>query len=308
MTALRISTGASLAAIDIGSNSFRLEVGRVVSPSRIAREVYLKEIIRQGKALDAAGNLSQDAMVRGWACLQRFGDELARLRPDRVRAVATATLREARNRDEFVQRGSELLGVPIEVISGIEEARLIFQGVVRMLPESDERRLVVDIGGRSTELILGQRYVANTLQSYGVGSVAWSQRHFSDGAFTPQAFAEGEASARAALAEVPQRYARAAWDVAYGASGTVGAVADALTAAGWEKDIITPEGLHWLRQQVLLAGHVDRLQLTGVKDDRRSVIGGGLCVMQALFDLLHVSRMQAADGALRQGVLYENLI
>lgn len=308
MTASRISNGACLAAIDIGSNSFRLEVGRVVAGNRIERVAYLKEIIRQGKALDAAGNLSQDAMERGWACLERFGAELRRLRPQQVRAVATATLRDANNRAAFVQRGSALLGAPIEVISGLEEARLIFQGVVRMLPTSDERRLVVDIGGRSTELILGQRYVASILESYSVGSVAWSMQFFPDGAFTPQRFSEGEAAARLALAEVAGRFTQPAWEVAYGASGTVGAVADALTAAGWEKDVITPDGLHWLRQQVLAAGRVDRLQLAGVKDDRRSVIGGGLCVMQALFDLLQIPRLVAADGALRQGVLYEFLL
>lgn len=166
--------GTLLAAVDLGSNSFRLEIG-LYEHGRIQRVDYLKETVRQGSGLDREHNLSLEAMQRGWDCLARFAERLADFPRARVRAVATQTLREARNRDVFLHRGSELLGHPIDVISGPEEARLIYQGVARLLPQSDEKRLVVDIGGRSTELILGQRFRPEAVASFRVGSVAWAR-------------------------------------------------------------------------------------------------------------------------------------
>ncbi|MCX7234273.1 MAG: exopolyphosphatase, partial [Burkholderiales bacterium] len=143
-----------LAAIDLGSNSFRLEIGQV-EQGLFQRTEYLKETVRQGNGLDEDRNLTTQAMQRGWDCLARFGERLAGFKSHEVRAVATQTLREARNRDEFLRRGVAMLGFPIDVISGREEARLIYQGVSQALPPSDDRRLVVDIGGRSTEIVLG---------------------------------------------------------------------------------------------------------------------------------------------------------
>ena len=188
-----------LATIDLGSNSFRLEISRCAH-GRIERVQYLKEIVRQGNGLDDSGNLSLDAMQRGWDCLARFAQ----------------TLREAHNRGVFLQRGAALLGCPIELLSGAEEARLIYQGVAWLLPASSERRLVLDIGGRSTELILGQHGTAHATASFPVGSVTWSMRHFADGALTTSAFASAVASAKAALAPALAVYQRSAWQVAYG--------------------------------------------------------------------------------------------
>ena len=165
-----MQNGTRLAAVDLGSNSFRLEIGRY-EHGQISRTDYLKETVRQGAGLDANRNLTREAMERGWDCLARFGERLAGFQAKNVRAVATQTLREARNRDVFIQRAGELLGFPIDVISGPEEARLIYQGVARLLPQSAERRLVIDIGGRSSELILGQQYVASVTSSFRVGSV-----------------------------------------------------------------------------------------------------------------------------------------
>src|SRR6218665_786980 len=169
--------GTRLAAVDLGSNSFRLEIGRYEF-GHIQRVEYLKETVRPGNGLDEDQQLTRAAMERGWACLARFGERLAGFPRAQVRAVATQTLREARNREEFLSRGSAVLASPIDVVSGAEEARLIYQGVARLLPQSDERRLVVDIGGRSTELILGQQFSPQAVASYQVGSVAWSQRYF----------------------------------------------------------------------------------------------------------------------------------
>ncbi len=301
-----MQNGTLLAAVDLGSNSFRLEIGRF-DHSQIHRTEYLKETVRQGNGLDADRNLTLEAMQRGWDCLARFGERLAGFEKTQVRAVATQTLREARNRDVFLDRAHKILGFPIDVISGREEARLIYQGVAHMLPQSDERRLVVDIGGRSTEMILGQGLEARTMESYRVGSVAWSMKYFPAGQFTPRAFELAEIAAKAVLDEAVNSYQADAWDVAYGASGTIGAVSDVLTAAGWPPGFVTREGLDWLLDRLLKAQSAERVKLDGMKDDRRAVIGGGVTVLRAVFGLLNIEQMEAAQGALRHGVLYDLL-
>ncbi|MCY7317588.1 MAG: Ppx/GppA family phosphatase [Ramlibacter sp.] len=301
-----MNEGTLLAAVDLGSNSFRLEIGRL-DHGQLQRIQYLKETVRQGNGLDEARNLTREAMQRGWDCLARFGERLAGFKQAQVRAVATQTLREARNRDAFLERAHSILGFPIDVISGREEARLIYQGVARLLPQSDERRLVVDIGGRSTELILGHRHAADVTESYRVGSVAWSMKHFAEGQFSESAFAKAEVAAKAVLDEALGAYRRADWDVAYGSSGTIGAVADVLGAAGRPPGLIDRAGLAWLRERLIAARTADKLRLDGIKEDRRTVIGGGLSVLQAVFDLLEIDAMQAAQGALRHGVLYDLL-
>ncbi|MBE7941282.1 MULTISPECIES: exopolyphosphatase [Ramlibacter] len=301
-----MQNGTLLAAVDLGSNSFRLEIGRL-ELGQIRRTEYLKETVRQGGGLDEARNLTPEALQRGWDCLARFAERLAGFRKSQVRAVATQTLREARNRDVFLQRAHQILGFPIEVISGREEARLIYQGVAHLLPQSQERRLVVDIGGRSTELILGQGYEARVMESYRVGSVAWSMRYFPEGQFTADAFSAAEIAAKAVLDEALGAYDPGLWDVAYGSSGTIGAVADVLQAAGWEGPGISRAGLDWLHERLLAARSADRVRMDGLKDDRRPVIGGGVSVLRAVFDLLSIDRMEAAEGALRHGVLYDLL-
>ncbi len=301
-----MQNGTLLAAVDLGSNSYRLEIGRF-DHGQIHRTEYLKETVRQGNGLDEERNLTPEAMQRGWDCLARFGERLAGFRKAQVRAVATQTLREARNREAFLARAHSILGFPIDVISGREEARLIYQGVAHLLPQSDERRLVVDIGGRSTELILGQRFAADTTESYRVGSVAWSMKHFAEGQFTQGAFARAEVAAKAVLDEALGSYRRSDWDVAYGASGTIGAVADVLGAAGRPAGVIDRDGLAWLQERLLAARSADKLKLDGIKEDRRVVIGGGVSVLRAVFDLLEIDVMHSALGALRHGVLYDLL-
>lgn len=301
-----MQNGTFLAAVDLGSNSYRLEIGRY-SHDQIHRAEYLKETVRQGNGLDDARNLSADAMQRGWDCLARFAERIGVFKKAQVRAVATQTLREARNRDEFLTRARQLLGFPIDVISGREEARLIYQGVAHLLPQSDERRLVVDIGGRSTEMILGQRFEAMVTESYRVGSVAWSMKYFPQGQFVAKAFKSAEIAAKAVLEEALTAYPRDSWDVAYGSSGTIGAVGDILAAAGWQPGSITRTGLDWLHERLLDARSADRVRLVGLRDDRRPVIGGGVSVLRAVFELLDIEEMQAAQGALRHGVLYDML-
>ncbi|RRD58017.1 Ppx/GppA family phosphatase [Comamonadaceae bacterium OH2545_COT-014] len=302
-----MQNGTLLAAVDLGSNSFRLEIARL-EHGQIRRAEYLKETVRQGNGLDADRRLSQDAMQRGWNCLARFGERLAGFKPAHVRAVATQTLREARNRDEFLATGEKLLGFPIDVIAGREEARLIYQGVAHLLPQSDERRLVVDIGGRSTEIIIGQGYTAQQMASYRVGSVAWSMRYFPEGVFSARAFDTAEIAAKAVLDEA-LAYTQGQWDVAYGSSGTVGAVADALRLAGRADadGTITHDNLRWLRERLIKARRADALRLDGIKEERKAVIGGGLSVLLAVFDLLGIDALHRGHGALRHGALYDLL-
>jgi exopolyphosphatase/guanosine-5'-triphosphate,3'-diphosphate pyrophosphatase len=299
-----MNNGTLLAAVDMGSNSFRLEIGRH-DHGHIQRVEYLKEMVRQGGGLGEDKNLSDLAMQRGWDCLARFAERLKGFDKAQVRAVATQTLREARNRDAFIERAQQILGFPIEVISGLEEARLIYQGVTRLLPQSDERRLVVDVGGRSTELIMGQGFQPKAMESFRLGSVSWSARYFADHQFTPQAFQTAEIAAKAVLDEALDIFPRNLWDVAYGSSGTVGAIADALAANGRDGDTITRDSLDWLLEKLLKAQTADNVRLEGIKDDRKLVIGGGLSVLRAIFDLFNIEHMVAAQGALRQGALYD---
>ncbi|HUP07448.1 MAG TPA: Ppx/GppA phosphatase family protein [Caldimonas sp.] len=292
-----------LAAVDMGSNSFRLEIGQVVG-SRYRRIEYLKETVRLGAGLDADGMLGEEASARGLACLDRFARRLEGLQPSQVRAVATQTLREARNRDLFLARAQQALGVPIEVISGREEARLIYAGVARLQP-SAVPRLVIDIGGRSTEMILGKGAKPVHAESFQVGSVSLSMRYFPDGRYTEQGFREAQVAAGAELEEGLEPFAARHWREALGSSGTVGAVSQVLAASGIDDGRITPAGLRWLMEQCLRAGHMDRLLLPGLKDERRAVLGGGLAILYTLSAQFGIVALQPARGALRQGVIFD---
>ncbi len=301
-----MNDGQSIAAIDLGSNSFRLEIGRVAH-GQVERVEYLKETVRLGAGLDNESRLSQAAMQRGWDCLARFAERVRGFAPQQVRAVATQTFREASNRAEFLLPAHRVLGFPIEVISGREEGRLIYSGVAHLLPEADERRLVVDIGGRSTELVLGRGYVPRKVESYPVGSVNLSMRFFPDGRLSRATLDAAMLAAQAVLEDALGFLAEKSWDMAYGSSGTVGAIADVLAANGMGERVITATGLDWLTEQLARAGHVDKVRLAGLKDDRRLVVGGGVSTLRAVFALVGLETMHDARGALRHGVLYEML-
>jgi len=294
---------APLAAIDMGSNSFRVEIGQILH-GRYRRSKYLKETVRLGAGLDADHRLTEATMQRGLACLARFAETLRGFEPAQVRAVATQTLREARNRDDFLQRAQEALGYPIEVISGREEARLIYAGVAHLQPSSTPR-LVIDIGGRSTEMILGHDRTPVSAESFKVGSVSLSLRWFPDGRFTPQAFRDAQVAAGAELEEALQLFAPVYWREALGSSGTAGAVSQVLQAAGVTDGRITAEALRWCIEQCLAAGDVTRLQLPSLADDRKAIIGGGLCLLYTILNHFDIKELKPAKGALRQGVIVD---
>ena len=301
-----MQSGNRIAAVDLGSNSFRLEIGRI-EHGEFLRTEYLKETVRQGGGLDESRNLTPQAMQAGWDCLARFGERLAGFKPTEVCAVATQTLREARNREEFLQRANQVLGFPIDVISGREEARLIYQGVAQLLPASEERRLVIDIGGRSTELIIGKGRTPAVMESFRLGSIGWSKRFFPEGQFTRKAFEIAEVAATAVLDEAFDAYHPDNWDAAYGSAGTVGAIGDVLIAAGWPSGTITQEGLDWILERLVAAQSAERLRLPGMREDRKAIIGGGVSVMRAVFRLLGIQRMEMAAGGLRHGLICDLL-
>ncbi|OWQ87620.1 exopolyphosphatase [Roseateles aquatilis] len=297
-----------LAAIDMGSNSFRLEIAQL-QDGQYRRQDYLKETVRLGAGLDAQSMLTEEAAQRGLDCLRRFADRLADLPTRQVRAVATQTLREARNRNAFLARAEEVLRHPIEVISGREEARLIYAGVAR-LQTAEDPRLVIDIGGRSTETILGRGPQPLRAESFQIGSVSLSMRFFPDGRFTAEAFRAAQVAAGAELEDAMTQFARSTsqprWRQALGSSGTVGAVAQILAANGISPDgSITLDGLRWCIEQCLSAGRMDALKLAGLKEDRRAVVGGGLCILYTLLTHFDIDRLYPARGALRQGVIFD---
>ncbi len=293
-----------LAAIDMGSNSFRLEIGQLVDDGRYRRIDYLKETVRLGGGLDAAGFLGEEAANRGLECLARFARRLEGFADSQVRAVATQTLREAKNRNAFLARAQSALGRPIEIISGREEARLIYAGVARLQP-STVPRLVIDIGGRSTEMILGRGEQPTRAESFQVGSVSLSMKYFPEGRFSERAFREAQVAAGAELEEAIGPFASSHWREALGSSGTVGAVSQVLAASGSGNGAVTPEGLRWLMQRCLEAGSADKLDLPGLKDDRRAVIAGGLSLLYTLAMNFGIAELLPARGALRQGVIFD---
>ncbi|ARP87556.1 exopolyphosphatase [Bordetella genomosp. 9] len=299
-----------LAAVDLGSNSFRLSIGRVVQQEGAA-QIYqidrLKETVRLAAGLDADKRLSADAVGRAIEVLERFGERLRSFHPSRVRAVATNTFRVARNTAEFLPQAEAALGFPIEVIAGREEARLIFSGVVHTLPPSPNKRLVIDIGGGSTEVIIGKGYEPGLMSSLYMGCVSYSRQFFGDGVVDAHQMKLAELAARREAEVIARQYRKMGWKEAYGSSGTAKALYAILTECGFSDRGITRAGLNKLKERIIRSGRVIPSELPGIKLERADVLPGGLAIMSALFDELNIDVMHTGDGALRLGVLYDLL-
>lgn len=293
-----------VAAVDLGSNSFRLQLGRVVD-EHIYPLDSLKEPVRLGAGLGPDKLLDEASQARALDCLRRFGERLRGMDSHAVRAVGTNALRVAKNAPRFLSRAEEALGFPIEIVAGREEARLIYLGVSHSLPPSPAPRLVVDIGGGSTEFIIGRGYEPELMESLYMGCVSYSLRYFPDGQITKSRLRDAELAARRELQTIVREFARSLWSEAVGSSGSARALGDIIGLAGWSDGSISLDGLEKLRGAMLKAGHIDRLQLDGLRADRRPVLLGGFSIMYAVFRELGVERMILADGALRLGVLYD---
>jgi exopolyphosphatase/guanosine-5'-triphosphate,3'-diphosphate pyrophosphatase len=295
-----------LAVVDLGSNSFRLEIGRVEG-DQIYRLDTWRETLRFGAGLDPQGRIRSSAMKAALECLARFRERLAGLHPSAVRAVATNTFRVAKNAREFLPQAERALGFPIDVIGGHEEARLIYLGVAHELPRSLDPRLVVDIGGGSTEFIIGRGLEPERLESLKIGCVGLTQRFFREGRITAEAFAAAETAARVEIEAIAREFGPGHWREAYASSGTAAALAEILEQNGFSGGGITPVGLARLKQRMLAARHIARLSLHALKPERAPVLAGGLAIMTAAVTELQIKRIDPVGGALRLGVLYDLL-
>lgn len=295
---------STIAAVDLGSNSFRLQVGRVVD-DQIYPLDSLREPVRLAAGLAVDKRLDEGAQARAIEALARFGERLRGMPQAAVRAVGTNTLRVAKNSREFMPRFEAALGFPIEVVAGREEARLIYLGVAHSLPPSPESRLVVDIGGGSTELIIGAGHQPHRLESLYMGCVSYSLRHFPGGRIGKSELKQAETAARIELEAVKKQFSRKHWRQAVGSSGTARAIGDILEGNGWSADGITRDGLEKLRAAMLKAGDASRLDLPGLKEDRVAVLPGGVAIMSAVFSELDIEHMALATGAMRQGILWD---
>jgi exopolyphosphatase/guanosine-5'-triphosphate,3'-diphosphate pyrophosphatase len=264
-------------------------------------------MVRLADGLDDRQLLSIDAQWRALACLRRFGQRLRELDSEDVRVVGTNTLRAADNAAGFIEQAEQALGHPIDIISGIEEARLIYLGVARSRGSDDERRLVVDIGGGSTELILGSALDASRMNSFYMGCVSMSRQFFADGKVSERAMVAAETSARQELEPVENMYLRDHWDTALGASGTIKAAARIAFENGWckEEGVVTKSALKQLKKALLEAGRIDKLALKGLDDNRRPVLSGGIAILRAVFSTFRIDAMRVSSGALREGLLYD---
>ena len=298
------SNDLPVAAVDLGSNSFHMVIAQ---PDGLELRVLdrVRERVQLAGGLDEQRNLTDEAQERALACLARMEQRLRGVPPERIRAVGTNALRRARNARAFLERARAALGRPIEVISGLEEARLIYLGVADTLPANGARNLVVDIGGGSTECVIGEGFDVIEADSLHMGCVQWTRRFFPSGALKRKAMRRAEIAARAELQTLERRFRALSWDASVGASGTVETAAAVLRTKGWADGTITAAGLVRLRRALLAAGHVRDVRLPGVKPERAAVLPGGLAILLAVFEALGLDALSYSPGALREGVLHD---
>ena len=292
------------AAVDLGSNSFRLHIGRHDGESiRIIKSA--RDPIRLGAGLDSKGCLTEQAMQRAIECLARFKEILATYPLDAVRVVATNTLRIAKNANAFLPAAERAIGYPIEIISGEEEGRLIYMGVASTVAASDERRLVLDIGGGSTELILGRGQEIERVESFSIGTVKQSLSFFPGGLIDAASFDAAILSARSHFEDAAPPYHPQYWSVAYGSSGTMRAIADAISKNGLGDGTLSSNSVEALKARLIQFGHTSRIELAGMKPDRAAVIVGGLAILIGLMQELGIKSIAPIEAGLRVGVLWD---
>ena len=294
----------SYAAVDMGSNSFHMIVANY-NDGRLQVIDRLKETVRLASGLDHNNFLTEESMERAIKCLEKFGQRIREIPRTNVRAVGTNTLRKARNGNYFLNRAAETLGHPIEIISGLEEARLIYLGVAHSVYDSKDRRLVIDIGGGSTELILGRDFQPLTMESLYMGCVSISRDFFDSGEITAKRMRNAILFARQELESIEAPYIKTGWDSVLGSSGSILSIKEVVRNQGWCDSGIDSASLDKLREVLIALGDVGHINFSCVNDDRRPVFTGGVAILSAVFEALKIDRINTSDGALREGLLHD---
>src|SRR5438552_3055285 len=300
----------TLAAVDLGSNSFHLQIGRVVD-GQIYPLDALREVLRLGAGLTAEKRIDRGTQAQALETLARFAERLRGFPRQAVRAVGTNALRVAKNSPQFLREARQVLGFPIEVISGREEARLIYLGVAHSLPAAagpqHTRRLVIDIGGGSTEIIIGTGFESQLTESLYMGCLSYSLKFFADGKIDKPRMKAAEVAARQELAGIVRGYRALGWDEAVGSSGTARSMENILRENGFAEEGITRDGLDKLRSLLIKEEEADPDRIAGLRANRAPVLPGGVAIMGAAFDEFGLEAIKVSDGALRHGVLYDLL-
>jgi len=297
----------TIAAIDLGSNSFHMIVARVDDQGNFSMVDQIKEMVRLRGGLDSENNMDEAVAQRALDCLQRFGDRVRHLEKGTVRAAGTNTLRSMRTSSDFLRQGAEALGHKIEIIPGREEARLVYLGVSHTLSDDKGKQLVIDIGGGSTEFIIGKKFEPLKLESLNMGSVSATQRFFADGDLSKENWQAADTALRLEIMPIARIFSAKNWKRAIGSSGTIKAARNIIQALEIEKFGITLKGLYAVRDRMIAMKTIDQLALEGLKDDRAPVFAGGLAIIIAVFEALKIEHMGVSDGALREGLLYDML-
>jgi exopolyphosphatase/guanosine-5'-triphosphate,3'-diphosphate pyrophosphatase len=299
-----LKDGDLLAAVDLGSNSFHMVVARfMLGQLRIVDRI--KEHVRLAEGLDGTGGLDEDALARALDCLSRFGQRLANVPRKRVRAIATNTVRQLRNPQSFLAPAEAALGHDIEIVAGREEARLVYLGVAHGNPPRGKRRLVMDIGGGSTEFIIGAGFEALERESLQMGCIATTRRFFADGKLNRKRWKDAQTEVTAEFQQFAATYRNLGWQEAYGSSGTIKAIGEMCLAMRLTRGAVTDTALAEIRDRLLDFDRIEDIKLPGLPADRRPVIAGGLLILDAAFAELGLKRMQVSENALREGVLYD---
>ena len=298
--------GETFAAIDLGSNSFHAVIARYEHGTLHVID-RLKEMVRLAEGVDRDGRLSSAVEQRALKCLARFGERIRALPAGNVRAVGTNALRQMRDGWKFLDQAEARLGQPIEIVSGQEEARLIYLGVAHGISERGNQRLVIDIGGGSTEFVVGRDFSPVMLESLYFGCVGIAQRYFPDGKITEKRWHKAHTAVAVELQRIADAFRACGWQEVLGSSGTMKAVRNVVVAQQWSERGITPASIVQLRERLLQAGATEDLSLAGLSARRRPVFASGVVIIEACLQLLDIDRIIVTDYALREGLLYDML-
>ncbi len=297
--------GKTLAAIDLGSNSFHLIIVRVDTDNHVQIVDRIKEMVRLGDGLGPRRHLRKSAQQRALACLARFAQRIRNIDRHNIKVVGTNTLRMATNAAEFIRKAELVLGARIEIISGMEEARLVYLGVSHSLAGQGKRRLVVDIGGGSTEVIIGEKFTPLRMESLAMGCVSFTRKYFPDGVITGDLIGKAELAAGLKTEGISRQFLDTGWQSTVGSSGTVKSIARIAAENGICSDGINRNTLTFIRERLLEAGDIGHIDIKGLSEDRRQVLPGGFVVLQAIFNAFDIDHMAVSDGAVREGLIYE---